>query len=185
MAKDSEVLAGRLLVAHPTLRDPNFRRVVLFLCDHDPKDGAFGLVLNRPLEQMAVEFLPDDDEGDVLAQIPAFHGGPVGSDRLVFTDFIWDAKRKTASARHALAMTEVTALVEDGRAAHLRAFVGYAGWSGGQLEEELAQGAWVLADPVEYSFQMDRAAKLWADTLGRLGPRYRFLAAQPDNPSLN
>ncbi|OAI42879.1 hypothetical protein AYO41_03255 [Verrucomicrobia bacterium SCGC AG-212-E04] len=185
MAKESEALVGRLLVAHATLRDPNFRRTVLFICDHDTKDGAFGLVLNRPLEQTAMDFLPDDDDGGVLAQIPAFHGGPVGSDRLVFTDFTWDAKKKIASVRHALAMTEVTAMIEDGRAANLRAFVGYAGWSAGQLEEELAQGAWVLASAVEHSFQIDRAAKLWNDTLARLGPRYRFMASQPDNPSLN
>ena len=185
MAKESDALVGRLLVAHATLRDPNFRRVVLFICDHDPKEGAYGLVLNRPLDQAAVDFLPDDEESEVLAQIPAFHGGPVGGDRLVFTDFTWDAKHKSAHVRHALGMSEVTAMVEEGQAANLRAFVGYAGWSGGQLEEELAQGAWVLASPVAYTFQIDRAAKLWNDTLARLGPRYRFMASQPDNPSLN
>src|SRR5450432_3572992 len=85
MAKDSDALVGRLLVAHATLRDPNFRRVVLYICDHDPKDGAYGLVLNRPLDQTAVDFLPDDEDEAILAQIPAFHGGPVGGDRLVFT----------------------------------------------------------------------------------------------------
>ena len=185
MAKESDSLVGRLLVAHATLRDPNFRRVVLFICDHDPKEGAYGLVLNRPLDQTAVDFLPDDEESEVLAQIPAFHGGPVGGDRLVFTDFTWDAKHKSAHVRHALDMGEVTAMVEDGQAANLRAFVGYAGWSGGQLEDELAQGAWVLASPVAYTFQIDRAEKLWNDTLARLGPRYRFMASQPDNPSLN
>jgi putative transcriptional regulator len=185
MAKDPDALVGRLLVAHSTLRDPNFRRAVLFICDHDPKDGAYGLVLNRPLDQTAADFLPDDDESTVLAQIPAFHGGPVGGDRLVFTDFTWDAKKKLAEVRHALGMGEVTAMIEDGRAENLRAFVGYAGWSAGQLEDELAQGAWVLAGPVSYSFQIDRAAKLWNDTLARLGPKYRFMASQPDNPSLN
>ena len=103
----------------------------------------------------------------------------------MFTDFTWDAKKKEAEVRHALGMGEVTAMIEDGRAENLRAFVGYAGWSAGQLEDELAQGAWVLAGPVSYSFQIDRAAKLWNDTLARLGPKYRFMASQPDNPSLN
>lgn len=185
MAKDSETLVGRLLVAHATLRDPNFRRVVLLICDHDPKDGAFGIVLNRPLDQTAGEFLPDDHQEEILAQIPAFRGGPVGADRLVFTDFVWDEKRKVAKVRHALGMDEVTSMVEEGRAANLRAFMGYAGWSGGQLEDELAQGAWILASPVAQSFQIDHAAKLWSDTLSRLGPRYKFMASQPDNPSLN
>ena len=118
-------------------------------------------------------------------QVPVFHGGPVGSDRLVFADFGWDKKKRAATVRHALAMSEVTSLVEEGSAAQLRAFVGYAGWSGGQLEEELAQGSWVLADPVASTFALERAAKLWSDTLSRLGPAYRFMALQPDNPSLN
>ncbi len=186
MAKDFGELEGRLLIAHAILRDPNFRRTVIFICDHDAEDGAYGLVLNRPLEQMAADFLPDDtDAAEVLAQVPVFHGGPVGSDRLVFADFGWDKKKKIATVRHALGMEEVTSLVEEGSAAQLRAFVGYAGWSGGQLEEELAQGSWVLADPVASSFHLDHVAKLWRETLSRLGPAYRLMALQPDNPSLN
>ncbi len=82
-------------------------------------------------------------------------------------------------------MEEVSSLVEEGSAAQLRAFVGYAGWSGGQLEEELAQGSWVLADPVASTFHLDHAVKLWRETLSRLGPGYRLMALQPDNPSLN
>jgi putative transcriptional regulator len=186
MARDFGALEGRLLIAHAILRDPNFRRTVIFICDHDPDDGAYGLVLNRPLDQTAADFLPDDaDATEVLAQVPVFHGGPVGSDRLVFADFGWDKRKKIATARHALGMTEVTSLVEEGKAAQLRAFVGYAGWSGGQLEEELAQGSWVLADAVASTFHVDHVAKLWSDTLSRLGPAYRLMALKPDNPSLN
>ncbi len=117
--------------------------------------------------------------------MPVFHGGPVGSDRLVFADFGWDKKKKIATVRHALGMNEVMGLVEAGEAAQLRAFVGYSGWSGGQLEEELAQGSWVLADAVATSFQLERVAKLWRESLTRLGPAYRLMALQPDNPSLN
>ena len=185
MAKESGKLDGRLLVAHATLRDPTFRRTVLYVCDHDPEDGAYALVLNRPLDQTAADFLPDDDATEVLAQVPAFQGGPVGSDRLVFTNFTWDPKKNVATVHHALGMSEVTALIADGLAAQLRAFVGYAGWSGGQLEEELKHDSWVVAEPVRASFRIDGAVKLWADTLSRLGPRYKLMAVQPDNPSLN
>ena len=76
-------------------------------------------------------------------------------------------------------------MIEDGRGAQLRAFVGYTGWSGGQLEDEIEQGSWVVAEPVSTSFRVDAAPKLWAETLARLGPRYKLMAAQPDNPSLN
>ena len=185
MAKEFGKLDGRLLVAHAILRDPNFRRAVLYICDHDAEDGAYGLVLNRPLDQTAADFLPDDEAREILAQIPTFNGGPVGSDRLVFTDFAWDPKNNTATVRHALGLGEVTSMIEDGLGAQLRAFVGYAGWSGGQLEDEIEQGSWVVAEPVSTSFRVDAAPKLWAETLARLGPRYKLMAAQPDNPSLN
>jgi putative transcriptional regulator len=186
MPKDFGPLDGRLLIAHAILRDPNFRRTVVYICDHDPVEGAFGLVLNRPLDQMAADFLPDDADGaEILAQVPVFHGGPVGSDRLVFADFGWDKKKKSATVRHALGLGEVTSLVEEGGAAQLRAFVGYAGWSGGQIEEELAQGSWVVADAIASSFQLEGVAKLWNDTLSRLGPAYRLMSLHPDNPSLN
>lgn len=186
MAKEIGDLEGRLLIAHSILRDPNFRRAVVFLCDYDPEDGAYGLVLNRPLDRTAADFLPDDAEvAEVLSHVPVFLGGPVGADRLVFADFVWDKKKKIATVRHALDMTEVTSLVEEGSSAQLRAFVGYAGWSAGQLEEEIAQGSWVLADPVAATFHLDRLVKLWSDTLSRLGPAYRLMALQPDNPSLN
>jgi putative transcriptional regulator len=186
MPKDFGTIDGRLLIAHAILRDPNFRRTVVYICDHDPGEGAFGLVLNRPLDQTAADFLPDDAEAsEFLAQVPVFHGGPVGSDRLVFADFGWDKAKKCATVRHALGLNEVTNLVEEGGAAQLRAFVGYAGWSGGQLEEELAQGSWVLADAIAASFHLERVAKLWSDTLSRLGPAYRLMSLHPDNPSLN
>src|SRR5215468_5532845 len=120
MAKDFGELEGRLIIAHSILRDPNFRRTVVFLCDHDAEDGAYGLVLNRPLDRSAADFLPDDAEvAEVLSKVPVFLGGPVGSDRLVFADFGWDKKRKIATVRHALAMTEVTSLVEEGAAEQL------------------------------------------------------------------
>src|SRR5260221_7371804 len=162
MPNDFVSLDGRLLVAHAILRDPNFRRTVVYICDHDPAEGAFGLVLNRPLDQTAADFLPDDSEAaETLAQVPVFHGGPVGSDRLVFADFGWDKITKSATVRHALGLSEVTSLVEEGGAAQLRAFVGYAGWSGGQIEEELAHGSWVAADAVASSFSLEWVAKFW------------------------
>jgi putative transcriptional regulator len=186
MAKEFGELEGRLLIAHAILRDPNFRRTVVYLCDYDAEDGAFGLILNRPLGQTAADFLPDDaDAIEVLAKVPVFQGGPVGSDRLVFAELGWDKKKKSAHVRHAIGMSEVVSLVEEGSTSLLRAFIGYAGWSAGQLEEEIAQGSWVIADPVAATFQLDRLAKLWSDTLSRLGPAYRLMAMQPDNPSLN
>lgn len=184
MAEPLHDLTGKLLVAHPSLRDPNFRRAVVFLCQHDPEEGTFGFVLNRQLAQMAADFLPDAPH-PVLEDVPAFEGGPVAGNRLVFTDFRYDESAGQAQVRHALGLEDAEQLVLNQEADGLRAFVGYSGWSEGQLEEEIAQGAWIVAPAVAASFAISTCAGLWTSTLRRLGGKYALLAVQPEDPSLN
>src|SRR5439155_926523 len=69
-------LAGSLLIAHPSMMDPNFRRAVLFISAHDPTDGAMGVILNRPLDKH-VSDLVSEEPPDGLADVPVFLGGPV------------------------------------------------------------------------------------------------------------
>lgn len=184
MAESLQDLAGKLLVAHPSLRDPNFRRSVVLLCQHDPDEGTFGFIMNRRLEQTAADFLPEE-KVPALARVSAFEGGPVATNRLVFTDFQFDAELGHAQVRHALGIEEAEQLVESERSAGLRAFVGYSGWSEGQLEEEIAQGAWIIAPAVAESFAVEQCARLWTRTLRRLGGPYALLAALPEDPSMN
>ncbi|MBS0659871.1 MAG: YqgE/AlgH family protein [Verrucomicrobia bacterium] len=184
MAESMHDLTGKLLVAHPSLRDPNFRRTVVLLCQHDAEEGTFGFIMNRQLEQTAADFLPDE-EVPALAQVAAFEGGPVATNRLVFTDFQFDTAKGHAQVRHALGIEEAQELVQADQAAGLRAFVGYSGWSEGQLEEEIAQGAWIIAPPVAESFAIGQCSRLWARTLKRLGGKYALLAALPEDPSKN
>ncbi len=185
MAAPFRDLTGRLLIAHASLHDPNFRRTVIFLCQHDVEDGSFGVILNRRLEQTAADFLPENDAADALTQVPAFQGGPVAGDRLIFTNFTYDSRMKVASVQHALGLEQVCEILERGEPGDLRAFVGYAGWTEGQLESEIEQGAWILADPVADSFALDGSSKLWAQTLFRLGGEYQMMAVKPEDPSLN
>src|SRR5881227_3519627 len=70
-------LAGSLLVAHPNMLDPNFRRAVLFISAHDPNDGALGIIINRPLDKQVGD-LVDETPPEGLADVPVFLGGPVG-----------------------------------------------------------------------------------------------------------
>jgi putative transcriptional regulator len=67
----------------------------------------------------------------------------------------------------------------------IRAFVGYAGWSAGQLEAEMKQNAWLLHPPTRAALKPDRLPKLWFEIMRGLGPWYKMLAAAPDDPSLN
>lgn len=183
--------AGSLLVAHPSLRDPNFRRGVLLLTAHDPADGAMGLILNRPLAgKTAADLLPDHEQGELLGQVPVFLGGPIGRDQLSFAELRLHAEPDGGMFfRHHLTLGEAVALAEED-AGRLRAFVGYAGWAGGQLESEIGQSAWMLVKPQAKFFTPPGPAaagedRSWFRIMGSLGPIYKLLAAVPDDPSLN
>src|SRR5262245_63524826 len=82
-------LAGSLLIAHPSMLDPNFRRTVLFISEHDPGEGALGVIINRPLDRQVAGLVTETPAAD-LADVPVFLGGPVGQNQLMFRAFEWE-----------------------------------------------------------------------------------------------
>ena len=175
-------LAGSLLIAHPSMLDPNFRRTVLFISAHDPNDGALGVIINRPLEKQVAEVMTETPPPG-LAEVPVFLGGPVGKDQLIFAAFEW---RKGAGLKlnHNVAVDAGTETKEH-ETPPVCAYVGYAGWEAGQLEAELKQKAWLVQKPSRSILRFDRLSQLWFDIMRGLGPWYKMLAAAPDDPSLN
>ena len=175
---------GLLLAALPNLKDPNFRRSVLFLTMHDAEAGAFGFVLNRPLGKNAADLLPEHERRSVLERVPVYVGGPVGHDQLGFAEVDWDAGGRKVRLETNLSLDEVEERLAE-RPGCVRAFVGYSGWSAGQLEGELAQKAWVLLKPDRAATDPGAQEKLWFKIMSSLGPEYKLLAAAPDDPALN
>ena len=175
-------LAGSLLVAHPNMLDPNFRRTVLFIYEHDSIDGAGGVIINRPLDKQVVDLVGEaPPEG--LADVPVFLGGPVGRNQLMFAAFEWETGAGL-KLNHNVGIDEAHELASEDPAA-VRAFVGYAGWTAGQLEAEMKQKAWILQQPTRETLSPARLPKLWFEIMRGLGPWYKMLAAAPDDPSLN
>jgi putative transcriptional regulator len=174
-------LPGSLLIAHPNLLDPNFRRSVLIISSSDPIDGSFGLVLNRATEKTVGDLLPDRELG-LLEALPVFFGGPVARDQLTFAAFHWvdDILR----IRTHLLLDEARELAADGEGS-VRAFLGYSGWSKGQLEAELDQKAWLVQKPDQAILDIETCLDLWPTIMRDQGPWFRLLAAAPDDPSLN
>lgn len=181
-AEEPQNLTGQLLVAHPSMLDPNFRRSVLFISSHRADEGAIGVIINRPLDKHVSELLVEPTSG-ALAEVPVFLGGPVGTNQLMFATFDWEGL-DSLSLNQNVAFEEANKLAEDDRNA-IRAFVGYAGWTAGQLENELRQNAWVLQKPSREALSPDRLPKLWFEIMRSLGPWFKMLAAAPDDPSLN
>jgi putative transcriptional regulator len=175
-------LAGSLLVAHPNMLDPNFRRSVLFISSHDAQEGAMGVILNRPLDK-AVSDLVSEAPPQGLANVPVFLGGPVGKNQLMFAAFEWE-DANGLRLNHNVNAEEAHERVEDDPAS-IRAFVGYAGWSAGQLEAEMKQKAWITQKPTRAALTPERLPRLWFDIMRGLGPWYKLLAAAPDDPSQN
>ena len=173
-------LAGSLLVAHPNMLDPNFRRTVLFISAHDPEDGAIGVIINRPLDKNVADLVTEVPPQN-LADVPVFFGGPVGNNQLMLAAFEWQKGEGLKLNNHALhAFPEAP-----NETPSVRAFLGYAGWSAGQLEAEMKQKAWIVQRPNKTTLKFERLSRLWFDIMNKLGPGYRMLAAAPDDPSLN
>jgi putative transcriptional regulator len=175
-------LAGSLLVAHPNMLDPNFRRTVLFVSAHDPTDGALGVIINRPLDKHVADLVTEEAPA-VLADVPVFLGGPVGKNQLMFAAFEWE-HGSGLKLNHNVGVEEASELIDQDPES-IRAFVGYAGWGAGQLEAEMKQNAWLVQKPSRSTMKPNRLPKLWFEIMRNLGPWYKMLAAAPDDPSLN
>lgn len=181
-SEEAKSLAGSLLIAHPNMLDPNFRRAVLFISAHDPNDGALGVIINRPLSKQVAELMTEMPPPG-LADVPVFLGGPVGKDQLIFAAFEW---KKGSGLRLNHNVTSDGAIDADSaETPPVCAYIGYAGWEAGQLEAELKQKAWLVQKPTRSLLRFDRLPQLWFDLMRGLGPWYKMLAAAPDDPSLN
>jgi putative transcriptional regulator len=184
--KDDESLAGSLLLAHPVLRDATFRRTAILMSSHD-EQGAMGVVLNRPLHKRLGEFGGDFALGP-LSEVPVFDGGPVAKRQLILC-----AWRPQADDEEDGETVQLLFGLDPERAAELaaqegvqlRAFLGYAGWTGGQLEGELARDTWVVADLEPDLIRHRPDETLWRRALSELDPQWRLLAGEPDDPELN
>src|SRR5256714_3676854 len=176
-------LAGSFLVAHPNMLDPIFRRSVLFISAHDRDDGAIGVIINRPLEK-SIGVLVSKTPPQNLSDVPVFFGGPVGNNQLMLAAFEWHKGEGLKLNQHALNGDGAATSAAEGTPS-VFAFLGYAGWSAGQLEAEMKQKAWIVQKPSRAALKSERLSRLWFDIMNRLGPWYRMLAAAPDDPSLN
>lgn len=176
-------LTGSLLVAHPSLRDPNFRRTILFLSHHTADDGAIGLVLNRPLRKTFGE-VAEEKPSRWMENIGLYYGGPVAADHVTIASLQW-RENPMVVAFHSYAGNLEDVEIEPEWQPGLRAFAGYAGWSRGQLESEIAQKAWLVLTPTRELIEMTEPEKAWREIMRNSGPLMRLLSEAPDDPELN
>jgi putative transcriptional regulator len=163
-----DIAVGRLLVASPVLMDPNFYRSVVLLCRYDPDVGTMGLVLNRPTQIQVGKVLPQVASG---REEPLWVGGPVDARSLctvhVRTDLrhageqILEGVHLATDSDLIRRILATTAPDEEGEV--FRLFVGYAGWGEGQLEDEIAAGAWRIVPAVAGTIFNGSPLTLWQE----------------------
>lgn len=177
-------LRGQLLIAHPALVDPNFRRSIVLLSEHSVEDGALGIILNRPLGQTLGEVRPVFAQTQLQA-VPVFQGGPVGEEDVILV--AWRVGQAQQDLRFYFGSTpeKVVELLESDPGYEVRAFLGHAGWSAGQLEGELAESAWLLSPIATECLRVEDLSPLWRRLVLRLSPDLRFLVDAPEDPSVN
>jgi len=177
-------LTGKMLLSHPALRDPSFRRTIVFLPNHDVEGGAFGLIINRPTPEVLADFLVEPPASTALSQVPVYTGGPVGTDELTLAAFSFSTNTGLVSCQTHLSLDEAEAMKSGGESI-VRAFRGYAGWTSGQLEGEINQHAWLVREAEAKLITNELNEQTWVGLVSALGPAYRLLALAPDDPSLN
>ena len=175
--------AGRLLISRPELSDPNFDGTVTLMIQHD-ESGAFGLVLNRPIELPVAEAF-EGWEPLVGANGTIFSGGPVETDALIALGLSEDTEGDLVLGLHSVDLSESPVQAIAGGIVAVRIFAGYAGWGAGQLEGELASGAWWIVDAEQGDAFVEPASDLWPRVLKRGGGDMAWFAHRPEDPSLN
>lgn len=183
--------SGRLLVASPLLEDPHFARSVVLLLDVDP-GGALGVVLNRPGPTEVAAVLERWHES--VGEPPVvFEGGPVSPEIAlgVATLAAADGSVPTPVGWHPVfdrcGLVDLDAPVEVVRPAlaGLRIYAGYAGWSAGQLDDEIAQGGWIVLPGAVEDAVSPAPQALWSEVLRRQSGPLAWLASYPSDPSAN
>lgn len=180
-----ESLKGQLLIAGPALWDTNFRRSVVLIADHD-QEGALGVILNRPAGTTIGESVPELSSL-VGPEAELYVGGPVQPDSAVILGEFADPARAGLLAFGSVGFLVGDVSVEDAVGlVRARVFVGYAGWSPGQLEAEMAEPQSWIPEPAQPDdvFLPDPEG-LWNRVVARKGKEFAFLRTMPFDPSLN
>lgn len=187
MLSSVSVAPGRLLISEPFMMDPNFKRSVILMTEYAGL-GAMGFVLNHLSEYLLGDLMPDM----TYSEFPVYIGGPVAHDTLHFihccpqkidegidigNGIFWGGDFENVR-------TQVSNynLRED----EIKFFAGYSGWTPGQLDDEIKEDTWIVADKFDPAVVFTNDEQdLWKEMVRSLGQRYAHIANFPENPAMN
>lgn len=183
---NEEPSKGKILISEPFLNDPNFKRSIILLSEHND-EGTVGFILNKPTQLKVTQLLDDFPEFDSMVNF----GGPVQVNTLQFVHRLGDIIEGSTELAEGLywggSFDNLKELIRLNRVSpeDIRFFLGYSGWTGGQLDDEIKINSWIVTSATVENVFSDEPDKLWADILKSMGKKFAILASFPENPSVN
>lgn len=178
---------GKILIAEPFMLDLHFKRSVVLLTDHHPDEGSIGFILNKSLKMSVNELITDFPEFEAKV----YYGGPVATDTIHYIhnvgEILDDSREVSQGIFWGGDYDKLKFLIENGlvKPENIRFYIGYSGWSPGQLVEELKTGSWVMDfGHANYVFK-SKDDILWGKALENKGSNYRVIGQIPDSNNLN
>lgn len=178
---------GSILISEPFMFDDHFSRSVVFLCEHNDK-GSFGFVLNKYIETPAEDLIPEFNNNQIKISI----GGPVDKSNLYFVHTLGDKLENAIPISGDLFIggdfEQLKEIINKNpqQINRVRFFIGYSGWSPGQLQEEMDEKSWVVVDNIPSDVILDTSNDtLWKSLMKKLGGKFEAMINFPRNPSDN
>ncbi len=177
---------GKILISEPFLPDTFFNRSIVYLTDHTV-EGSVGFILNKKLDLKVSSAISGFDGWDE----PLNMGGPVAPDTLHYLHGLGDLIPKSVLIDGNIFwggdIDVIRELIKTGKISRtqIRFFLGYSGWSAGQLERELKEDSWVIARVKPEIIMDNRGEATWKRVLRGLNNKYRMWADFPDSPEMN
>ena len=177
---------GKVLLAEPFMAEPYFKRSVILVTEHND-EGSFGLIINKPIKMTFNQALPDAPEFKATLSL----GGPVSKETLHFLHRLGDKIPGSKTIAKGLYwggdFDQVMGMMMDETldAKDIRMFVGYAGWSAGQLDNELKMNSWIIEKANATMVFRKDSDELWGHILYKMGDPYRKMVNFPEDPKLN
>lgn len=182
-----KIKSGKILLAEPYMLDANFKRAVILVCDHSEEEGSVGFILNKPLDVPVNDLVQDFPDFDASA----YYGGPVATNTIHYIHNVGEMLDDSVEVGRGVYwggdFDKLKFLISSKliRPENIRFFIGYSGWSPGQLDNEMEYRSWVTASlDANYVFK-SKPARLWNQVMYNKGGQYSVIAQMPDEACLN
>lgn len=186
MSQPTALQNGSILLAEPFMMESVFRRAAILLCEHN-EEGSLGFILNKSLDMRVDELIADFPEFNSTV----YYGGPVQTDTIHFLHTVGDLLENSQAILPGVywggSFDQLKFLIQSKlvKPEQIRFYIGYSGWTDGQLSDELLCGSWVLANgDANYVFKANPRL-LWKQVMQHKGELFGVIAQMPDYPNWN